>query len=158
MSESSLSLLFDLGLQSHLGRLCKLINKTLLSPTQDFLPIIPTGHYTNLELSCENLVPVVESCIPWLFTATLIVTFLSVYLVYYQWVIVGKPKVVCHDTARMHALSKHCPVFFEKYRPTLWAPHAYMQTIFRVAIQTFPKQERRRYVKDQSLHYVTGRI
>ena len=142
MSEGSLSLLYGLGLQSHLGRLCQLINKTLLSPTQVFLPT--PGHYTNLELSCDSLVPVVESYLPWLIIATLTVSFLSLYLVYYQCVIVGKPKVVCHDKARMQALTKHCPVFFEKYRPTLWAPHAYMQTIFRVAIQTFPKQERRR--------------
>lgn len=143
MTEGSLSLIYSLGLPSHLGRLCQLINKTLLSPTQEILAL-QTDHYTSLELSCDNLVPVVESCLPWLIFATLSVVCLSVYLLYYQCVVVGKPKVVCHDTARLQALARHCPVFFEKYHPTVWAPHAYMQTIVRVAIQTFPKQERRR--------------
>ena len=69
-------------------------------------------------------------------------------MAYYHCVIVGAPKVVCSDPHRLDSLIKHCPVFFEKYRPTIWAPLSYMQTIIRVALQTFPKEERRRYVHD----------
>lgn len=142
MSEDSLTLLYTLDLlHSHLGRLCQLINKTILSPTHKLLT---DTSYNPLELSCDNLVPVVESCLPWCLVTALVVSIVSLYLVYYQCAVVGKPKVVCHDANRMQALTERCPVLFEEYRPTLWAPHAYMQTIVRVAIQTFPKLNRRR--------------
>ena len=147
MEDRSSSLFYSLGLQeglhSHLGHLCRLINKTILSTTSDLLPV-QTAHLKELELSCDSLVPVVESYAPWIFLSLLCLSLLLIYMVYYHCVVVSKPKVVCHDPTHMEALTKYCPVLFEKYRPTPWAPHAYMQTIIRVAAQTFPKQERRR--------------
>ncbi len=141
----SLPVLYSLGLNAHLGFLCRLINETIISPTltSDLLPI-QSDHFKNIELTCDDVVPVLEVCIPWLCLFTISLSLLLLYSAYYQYVMVKKPKVVCHDPGRMAALKKHCPVFFEKYRLTPWAPNAYMQSIIRVAIQTFPKEERRR--------------
>ncbi len=139
----SLPVLYSLGLNAHLGFLCRLINETIISPTSDLLPI-RSDHFKKIELTCDDVVPVLEVCIPWLCLFAIGLSLLLLYSAYYQYVMVKNPKVVCHDPGRMEDLKKHCPVFFEKYRLTPWAPNAYMQSIIRVAIQTFPKEKRRR--------------
>ncbi len=136
----SLPGLYGPGLSSHLGRLCRLINKTIIMPTADLLPI----HTESIELNCDDVVPVVEICIPWLCLLCAGLTILVVYIAYYQYAMLHKPRITCHDPQRMKDIMKHCPVFFEKYCVTPWAPNAYMQTIVRVVIQTFPKEPRRR--------------
>lgn len=138
----SIPLLYGLGLSSHLGRLCRLINKTIISPTTDLLPL--STHTQSIELNCDEVVPVVESCIPWLCLLSIGLMMLAVYTYYYQYVMVQKPKITCHNNRRMKELKKYCPVFFERYRLTPWAPNAYMQTIIRVLVQTFPKENRTR--------------
>ncbi len=135
-------MLYSIGLSSHLGRLCRLINKTIISPTTDLLPIRTES--IELMLNCDHVVPVVEGCIPWLCCLSISLMILAVYMMYYKYQMVRKPKITCHDPRRMKELKKHCPVFFEKYLLTPWAPNAYMQTIIRVAVQTFPKKNRRR--------------
>jgi len=142
MSDFSLPVLYKLGLQESINHLCKLINKTILSTTSDLLQANNLKHF---EITCETVVPVIETYIPWLALGAVIFSVLTLYVLYYQCVIVGRPKVVCSPT-RHESLIKHCPVFFEKYYPTIWAPLSYMQTIIRVALQTFPAEKRRRSV------------
>ena len=71
---------------------------------------------------------------------------LSSYLVYYRFFVVSKPRVVCADPARLAALETHCPALFEEFWPTVWAPHAFMQTVLRATIGASPRSERERSV------------
>lgn len=103
------------------------------------------------ELVTDNLKPPLS----WNGAELTLWTFLLVlftYLLYYQFVMVKKPKVVCHDPVRLEELKKYCPVFFEKYQFTPWAPNAYMQSVGRAIIQTYPKEKRRRYYYRLKVH------
>lgn len=73
------------------------------------------------------------------------------YLFYYRLYVVAPPQVVCADVASLAALREHCPALFERYWPTPWASPAYMQTVLRAVIQTYPKPRRRRYVPSMCL-------
>ncbi len=74
----------------------------------------------------------------------LLVLMTSLYLLYYRRRVVGKPRVVCSDPDKLLMLKKECPALFEEFWPTPWASQAHMQTVIRVAIQTFPNSQRRR--------------
>ena len=83
----------------------------------------------------------------WLVLRAVALSFLLLlYLAYYRVFAVRRPRVACASADLLAALKTHCPVLFEEFWPTVWAPQAHMQTIVRVAIQTFPRSERRRYV------------
>lgn len=68
------------------------------------------------------------------------------YVSYYRKYVVGPPELVCCDPERKRALEKHCPVLFQPFFPTIWATQAYMQTVGRTLLQTYPKHTRRRYM------------
>lgn len=128
---------------AHLTQLCRLINNTLATKSAEFLPrhgglLFPT---INLELNCQQLV---EFVLPKVVLLLSLAVLLLVYYLYYRLCVVSVPRVVCADERRLRALKKHCPAFFEEYWPTIWAPQAHMQTVIRVAIQTFPKSKRKR--------------
>lgn len=76
--------------------------------------------------------------------STVALLLVVLYIAYYQYVIVKKPSVICHDPQRMSELKKHCPIFFEKYQVTPWAINSYMQTVVRAFIQTSPVHKKRR--------------
>lgn len=118
----------------HAGHLCTVLNQTtneiFESPLPHDCPTLVHFYLPRLALG-----------------AALSVVFL-LYLLYYRLAIVARPSVVCSDPDRLAVLRRHCPVFFEEFWPTVWAVQAHMQSIIRVAIQTFPRSKRRRY--DQS--------
>ena len=125
---------------THLAKLCRLINRTIVTKSVDLLPWQASP--PELGLDCNVLV---ESYLPKTLFLLSLITFLIAYYFYYRIYVVSVPKVICADETRLKALKKHCPVFFEEFWPTIWAPQAHMQTVIRVAIQTFPKSERKRY-------------
>ena len=59
----------------------------------------------------------------------------------------GVPEVYCCDEGKRKALKDYCPILFEPYYPTIWAPQAHMQSIGRAVVQTFPEHPRRRLEK-----------
>ena len=115
----------------HAGHLCIVLNQTTTEIFESHLPN-----------DCPTLV---EFYLPRIALGAVLALVLLLYLSYYRLVVVAKPMVVCSDSDRLAALRRHCPVFFEEFRPTVWAVQAYMQTIVRAAIQSFPRSERRRY-------------
>ena len=131
---------------SHLTQLCQLINRTIATKSVEYLPRQASGLLSTpaglAGLSCDQLVAVY---LPMALLLLSLAILLAVYYVYYRVYVVSVPRVVCADERRLSALKKHCPVFFEEFWPTFWAPQAHMQTIIRVAIQTFPKSKRKRY-------------
>ena len=92
-------------------------------------------------LGCVEERPVI---VPLIVLLTVGLASLVFYLVYYREKVVAKPRVVCSDPDKLKVLRRECPALLEEFWPTVWAPQAHMQTIIRVAIQTFPKSERRR--------------
>ena len=126
---------------SPLSQLCRLINKTIITKSMEYLPR-QAGDFSTLPgLICDQLVAVyLSKALLFLSLAIL----LTIYYVYYRTYVVSVPRVVCADEKRLAALKKHCPVFFEEFWPTFWAPQAHMQTVIRVVIQTFPKSKRER--------------
>lgn len=118
-----------------LEQLCYLVNETISSTSQELLPTSSIIH-----LNCSR---VVGLYIPATLVTAIFAILLVSYMLYYKYCVVAPPKVVCSEQ-RKKALMKHCPVFFKEFRPTIWAPQAHMQTVIRVALQTFPKFERRR--------------
>ena len=130
-------------LYAPLSHLCRLINRTIATKSIDLLPW-QAGHLLSpgaMALDCNRLV---ESCLPKALLLFSLAALLTLYYIYYRVCVVSVPKVVCADERRLEVLRKHCPVFFEEFWPTIWAPQAHMQTIIRVAVQTFPKSERKR--------------
>ena len=125
---------------TRLAKLCRLINRTIVTKSVDLLPWQASP--PELGLDCNVLV---ESYLPKTLFLLSLITILIAYYFYYRIYVVSVPKVICADETRLKALKKHCPVFFEEFWPTIWAPQAHMQTVIRVAIQTFPKSERKRY-------------
>ena len=117
----------------HLEQLCHLVNETITS--QELLSTSSAVH-----LDCSR---VVGFYVPLSLLATLLVVLLTCYMFHYRYCVVARPKVVCSEQRR-EMLMKHCPVFFKEFCPTIWAPQAHMQTVIRVALQTFPQFERRR--------------
>jgi len=115
----------------HAGHLCTVLNQTTREIFESHIPN-----------DCPTLV---EFYLPRIALGAALSLVLLLYLFYYRFVLVAKPMVVCSDSDRLDALRRHCPVFFEEFRPTVWAVQAHMQTIVRAAIQTFPRSERRRY-------------
>ena len=133
---------------SHLTQLCQLINRTIATKSVEYLPrqasdllSLSTPSGLAVGLDCDQLVAVyLPKALLFLSLAILVI----LYYVYYRVCVVSVPRVVCTDKRRLNALKKHCPVFFEEFWPTFWAPQAHMQTVIRVAIQTFPKSKRTR--------------
>ncbi len=132
MGENFLPELYSMSIHPYLGPFFHLLD-------EDGNSIDHPSSKSEMELACETADPY-----PWLQPLKVTLFLLLLYSAYYQYVMVKKPKVVCHDPGRMEDLKKHCPVFFEKYRLTPWAPNAYMQTIFRGIFQSLPAHERRR--------------
>ena len=126
----------------HLTKLCQLINRTITTKSVELLPgqasLLIT---TTSRLDCDTLV---ELFLPRALILLSLAIILFAYYVYYRLYVVSVPRVVCADEKRLAALKKHCPAFFEEFWPTFWAPQAHMQSIIRVAIQTFPKSVRKR--------------
>ena len=118
----------------HAGHLCTVLNQT----TNEIFE-------SPLQHDCPTLV---HFYLPRLALGAALAAVLLLYLLYYRLAIVARPSVVCSDPDRLAVLRRHCPVFFEEFWPTVWAVQAHMQSIIRVAIQTFPRSKRRRY--DQS--------
>ncbi len=104
----------------------------------------PQYSYTTSPPEVEDLDSLVPDSTVQPSTVALLLVLL--YVAYYQYVIVKKPDVICHDPQRMKELKKHCPVLFEKYQVTPWATNSYMQTVLRCIIQTSPVHEKRRCV------------
>lgn len=126
-----------------LTQLCQLINKTIATKSVELLPW-PASEVlvsTSAWLNCQQLVV-------FYFPKALLLLSLAIilvaYYIYYWLCVVSVPRVVCADERRLKALREHCPAFFEEFWPTIWAPQAHMQTVIRVAIQTFPKSKRKR--------------
>ena len=138
---------------SHLTQLCQLINRTIATKSAEYLPSqasdllsLSTPSGLELGLNCDLLVAVY---LPRALLFLSLALLLTIYYVYYRVCVVSVPRVVCADKRRLSALRKHCPVFFEEFWPTFWAPQAHMQTIIRVVIQTFPKSKRTRYYREE---------
>ena len=134
---------------SHLTHLCQLINRTIATKSVEYLPrqasdllSLSTPSGLTEGLNCDQLVSVY---LPRALLLLSLALLLTLYYVYYRVCVVSVPRVVCTDERKLAALKKHCPVFFEEFWPTFWAPQAHMQTIIRVAVQTFPKSKRTRY-------------
>lgn len=66
------------------------------------------------------------------------------YVLYYRKYVAAAPEVICSSQARKRELEEHCPVLFQTFYPTMWAPLAHMQTIGRAILQTYPRHPRRR--------------
>ena len=124
------------------SHLCRIINNTFATNSVTLLPW-QAGHLlaTTSELSCDKLV---EFVLPRALVLLSLAVLLFAYYAYYRRYVVSVPRVVCADEKRLKALKKHCPAFFEEFWPTVWAPQTHMQTVIRVAIQTFPKSKRKR--------------
>ncbi len=134
MGENFLPELYSMSIHPYLGPFFHLLDENGNS-------IDHPSSESEMELAYETADPLAES---WLQPLKVTLFLLLLYSAYYQYVMVKKPKVVCHDPGRMEDLKKHCPVLFEKYRLTPWAPNAYMQTILRGIFQSLPAHERRR--------------
>ena len=133
---------------SHLTQLCQLINRTIATKSVEYLPrqasdllSLSTPSGLVVGLNCDQLVAIY---LPRALLFLSLAILLTLYYVYYRVYVVSVPRVVCADERKLSALKKHCPVFFEEFWPTFWAPQAHMQTVIRVVIQTFPKSKRTR--------------
>ena len=107
-------------------RLCQFVNQTAQEVFDDAPPIrVPVTE-------CNEWV---TFFIPHVSMGAMVLALLAVYACHYLLTVVHTPKVVCSDPARVSWLKDHCPVFFEAYWPTAWAPQAHMQTILRAVVQ-----------------------
>lgn len=107
-------------------RLCQFVNQTAGDVFHDDPPIrVPLTE-------CNEWV---VSFIPHVSFGAVFLALLAAYACYYLVSVVHCPKVVCSDPAKVSWLKEHCPVFFERYWPTVWAPQAHMQTILRTIVQ-----------------------
>ncbi len=111
---------------------------SLVGTTEVFIDD-PQSSYGNPATIEDTLTP--ESTLQ---PSTVALLLVLLYIAYYQYVIVKKPDVICHDPQRMKELKKHCPVFFENYQVTPWAINSYVQTVVRCIIQSSPVHKKRR--------------
>ena len=79
----------------------------------------------------------VASLVPHVSLGAAVFALFAVYTCHYLLCVVRPPKVVCSDPAKVKWLEENCPVFFQSYWPTAWAPQAHMQTIVRAVVQRY---------------------
>ncbi|KAL5493878.1 hypothetical protein EMCRGX_G015112 [Ephydatia muelleri] len=109
-------------------RLCQFMNQTAEGVFHDQDPPIRVP-----VTECNEWV---ASLVPHVSLGAAVFALLVVYTCHYLLCVVRPPKVVCSDPAKVKWLEEHCPVFFQSYWPTAWAPQAHMQTILRAVVQT----------------------
>ncbi|KAL5493886.1 hypothetical protein EMCRGX_G015121 [Ephydatia muelleri] len=108
---------------------CQLVNRTAEDVFHDQDPPIRVP-----VTECNEWV---ASLVPHVSLGVAVFALFAVYTCHYLLCVVRPPKVVCSDPAKVKWLEENCPVFFQSYWPTAWAPQAHMQTIVRAVVQRY---------------------
>lgn len=124
--ETDLDVIFALA-HLPIHRLCQFVNQTAEGMFHDQDPPI--------RLPVTDCKEWVTFFVPHVSLGAAVIALFAVYTCHYLLYVVRPPRVVCSDLAKVKWLEAHCPVFFERYWPTAWAPQAHMQTILRAVVQ-----------------------